>query len=122
MQNSLHKIIILVLFIFVTSFIFAQNSENLENKNIDTISKKESRKETRKDKKVDLKASNERFKITGTSVFANLSTTVSFQLPPNGNLSANISLEDDFGLDNRKSFFVGSALLFITPRSGLYAQ
>lgn len=122
MKNSLNKIIFLVLFIFGTNFVFAQNSKNVENKDIDTISRKETRKETRIDKKVALKASNERFKITGTSVFANLSTTVSFQLPPNGNLSANISLEDDFGLDNRKSFFVGSALFFITPRSGLYAQ
>ncbi len=122
MPNSLHKIIVSVLFIFVTHLSYAQNTENSRTKKVDTISKKEHKKENKEERKVVLKESRQRFRIKGTSVFANLSTTLSFQLPPNGLLSANISLEDDFGLEDRRAFFVGAFLYFITPRSGLYAQ
>lgn len=122
MQSSLRQVVIFVFFIFVTYFNYAQNIENSEIKKPDTISKKEQKKEYKEERKVILKESRQRFRIKGTSVFANLSTTLSFQLPPHGHLSANISLEDDFGLEDKRSFFVGSFLYFITPRSGLYAQ
>ncbi len=122
MQGSLQQIIVLTLLIFVTHFSYAQNIENPELKKADTISKKEQKKENKEERKVILKESRQRFRIKGTSFFANLNTTLSFQLPPNGHLSANISLEDDFGLEDRRSFFVGAFLYFITPRSGLYAQ
>jgi hypothetical protein len=39
-----------------------------------------------------------------------------------GLFSANLSLEDNFGLADHKTFFTGSFIYFITPRSGLYAQ
>ncbi|MBE9490207.1 MAG: hypothetical protein IMY67_07950 [Bacteroidetes bacterium] len=122
MRNSLQVIVASILFIFVIQFTYAQNTENSEVKEVDTIPKKEHKKENKEERKVVLKDSRQRFRIKGTSVFANLSTTLSFQLPPNGHLSANISLENDFGLDDKSAFFVGSLLYFITPRSGLYAQ
>ena len=115
------KFTFLILFIYTTSF--AQNIDNKNDKNLnDTVTKKENRIEQKKQKKTELKESQHRFNIKVTSVFADLSTDVSFTLPPDGLFSANLSLEDNFGLDDKKVFVLGSFLYFITPRSGLYAQ
>jgi hypothetical protein len=117
--------LILIAFLLLISFNSLSqnviNSDELEQIK-DTITKKELRIDRKTEQKATLKSSNDRFLIKGASFFGNLKTTVSFELPPNGFLSANISLEDDFGLADEQTFFIGSFLVFITPRSGIYAQ
>lgn len=114
LKFSLYTVVFLI-----CNLSFAQ----LAKKSNDSLSKKEHKKEVKAERKAALKASHKRFVLKGSSVFSNLSTDLVFGIPyTDGLLSANLSLEDDFGLASHKTFFTGSFLYFITPRSGLYAQ
>ena len=119
-MNKLHSKLSLFIIVFLISNIsFAQHAKK-EN---DSLTHKEHRKEVKAERKAALKASHKRFIFKGTSVFANLRTDMTFGIPyTDGFLTANLSLEDNFGLADNKTFFSGSFLYFITPRSGLYVQ
>jgi hypothetical protein len=123
-RNVIQKIILVFFLMLMSGNSISQKLvDSIDSEKIkDTVTKKEQRIEEKAERKTALKASDHRFIIKGASFFANLNTTVSFELPPDGLLSANLSLENDFGLADNKVFFIGTFLVFITPRSGLYAQ
>lgn len=119
MKNTILKSVLFLVIFFISNFSFAQHAK----KTNDSLTHKEHRLEVKAERKAVLKASHKRFVLKGTSVFANLNTDMVFGIPEtNGLLSANLSLEDNVGLVNNKTFFTGSFIYFITPRSGLYAQ
>ena len=119
MSNLFLKFNLYAIVFLICNLSFAQ----LAKKSSDHLTNKEHRKEIKEERKAALKASHKRFVLKGSSVFSNLSTDLVFGIPyTDGLLSGNISLEDDFGLAAHKTFFTGSFLYFITPRSGLYAQ
>jgi hypothetical protein len=119
MKKLYSKLKLLVIVFFISNISFAQYAKK-EN---DSLTHKEHRKKAREERKVNLKESHTRFVFKGTAVFANLQTDMQFGIPyTDGFLTANLSLEDNFGLASRKTFFTGSFLYFITPRSGFYAQ
>lgn len=119
MENHISKLALFIIAFFIYTISHAQLAKNSN----DTLSHKEHIKEVREERKIALKESHVRFVFKGTSIFANLKTDMQFGIPyTDGFLSANLSLEDNFGLDSRKTFFTGSFLYFITPRSGLYVQ
>jgi len=119
MKRSFLKLKLLVAIFLICNISFAQHAK----KSNDSLTHKEHRTEVKAERKADLKASHERFVFRGSFVFANLSTDMVFGIPyTDGLLTANLSLEDNFGLVDQKTFFTGSFLYFITPRSGLYAQ
>ena len=118
-----HQIYIVILVFFFCNIVTSQNIEDNESKLAkDTISKKELRAFKKEKRKIALKESGGRFIIKGTTVFADLKTTLTFDLPPSGLLSANIGLEQNLGLPSDNIFLTGSTLYFFTPRSGLFAQ
>lgn len=119
MKKRFLKIKLLIIVFFISSISFAQLAEKVN----DTLTKKEHREYLKEERKAALKASHKQFVLRGSSVFANLETDLVFGIPyTDGLLSANISLEDNFGLASHKTFFTGAFLYFITPRSGVYAQ
>ena len=119
MDKIFLKFRLLIIIIFVCNLSFAQ----LSKKSNDSLTKKEHRNEVKEERKAALKASHKQFVFKGSYVFSNLSTDLVFGIPySDGLFNANLSLEDDFGLASNKSFFTGSFMYFITPRSGLYAQ
>lgn len=119
MKKLSSKLKLLVIVFLISNISFAQYAKK-EN---DSLTHKEHRKEVKENRKIALKESHKRFLFSGKSVFANLSTEMQFGIPyTDGLLSANLSLEDNFGLAEQKTFFTGSFLYFITPRSGLYVQ
>lgn len=83
----------------------------------DSLSKKEIRKEQR----IAFKKDNDRFFLSFSSVRAKLNTTASFEVL-DGFLSANVSLENNLGLPDKKSFFTGALMYRITPSSGIYGH
>ena len=87
----------------------------------DTLKDKAAKKAQRDAERLELRNSNDRFKISFDYLRAKLETELSFELPT-GNLNSVISLENDLGLPSNSYFFTGSFLYRITPRSGLYAQ
>jgi len=119
-MNKLFLKFSLYIFVFlIYNLSFAQ----LAKKSNDSLTGKEHRKEVREKRKATLKTSHARFVIKGSSVFANLQSDMQFGIPyTDGLLTANLSLESDFGLADYKTFFTGSFIYFMTPRSGLYAQ
>ena len=119
MKNLYSKLALFLIVFFISSISFGQHAKKIN----DSLSHKEHKKEVKAERKAALKASHKRFVIKGVSVFANLKTDLVFGIPyTDGLLSANLSLEDNFGLADHKTFFTGSFMYFITPRSGLYAQ
>ena len=119
MKNLYSKLVLFIIAFFIYNISFAQLAERTN----DSLSHKEHRKEVREERKIALKESHTRFIFRGSSVFSNLRTEMRFGIPYTDDLlSFNLSLEDNFGLANQKTFFTGSFLYFITPRSGLYVQ
>ena len=119
MKNLFSKLVLFIITFFIYNISFAQLAEKAN----DSLTRKEHREAVKEERKAALKASHKRFVIKGTSVFANLKTDMTFGIPyTDGLLTTNLSLEDNFGLASHKTFFTGSFLYFITPRSGLYAQ
>jgi hypothetical protein len=118
-MTTTYNLKLLLVVFFICNISFAQHAK----KSNDSLTHKEHRKEVKAERKATLKASHKRFVFKGISVFANLSTDMVFGIPYTDDLlSANLSLEDNFGLEDHKTFFSGSFLYFITPRSGLYAH
>ena len=85
----------------------------------DSISQKERRREQRLERRLELKQSRERWLIKGTSLYAFLSTTVTFEIGKRSILSAKLGLENNLGLDDHEFFISGSALYRLTPKSGI---
>lgn len=114
------KFLISLLFTFlvVSNAIGQDTSEAIT---MDTISKKEERLKKKDDRRLALKNSHARYAIKAGFVFASLETKASFMIP-NTILSANISLEENFGLADYQTFFTGSFIYRATPRSGIYAD
>ena len=119
MKRSFLKLKLSIVTFLIFGISFAQHAK----KSNDALTHKKHRKEVKAERKAALKESHKRFVLKGTSVFADLRTDMTFGIPyTDGLLTANLSLEDNFGLAANKTFFTGSFLYFITPRSGLYAQ
>ena len=119
MKNLYSKLILFIIAFFIYNVSFAQ----LAKKENDSLTHKEHREAVKEERKAALKASHKRFVLKGASLFANLRTDMTFGIPyTDGFLTANLSLEDNFGLASHKTFFTGTFMYFITPRSGLYAQ
>ncbi len=118
------KKLFLKLTLFVITFLAYNISiAQFAEKTNDTLTKKEHKEAVKALRKKTLKASHKRFVFKGASVFADLRTDMTFGIPhTDGLLTANLSLENDFGMANQKTFFTTSFQYFITPRSGLYAQ
>lgn len=119
MKTPFLKSTLFLITFFIGHIAMAQFAE----KEIDTLTRKGHRAFVKTERKSALKASHKQFIFKGTSVFANLRTDMVFGIPyTDGFLSANLSLENNFGLAEKKNFFTGSFQYFITPRSGIYAQ
>lgn len=103
----------------ISTYAFGQNDD--AEKSPDTISSKAKRLENKYERRLALRNSHARFTIAAGFVYAFLETKASFMIP-NGILSANIGLEDNFGLPDKETFFVGSFIYRATPRSGVYAD
>lgn len=110
-QSRVFAIFILTLFFTAAS---AQN-ENPVHK--DSLSKKELRHEHRKA----FRENNKQIFFSFSTVYADLNTRASFDFL-DGFLTANVGLENNLGLPNKKSFFTGSLMYRITPSSGVYAH
>ena len=82
----------------------------------DTVSKKEKRKEAKKE--FSLKP---RFRLNVSGVYSFLDTYIRFETP-NNVLGVKISLEENLGLVNSKSFATSSFTYRITRRSGIYTS
>ena len=120
MSNQIYLVIIVL---FFCNIVTSQNFDDIESELVkDTLSKKELRASKKEKRKIVLKESGGRFEFKVTSVFADLKTTLTFDLPPDGLLTANIGLEQNFGLPSNNIFLTGSTRYFFTPRSGLFAQ
>lgn len=119
MPASFRFFISILLIFFVLSFAIGQDTSKAITK--DTISKKEERLIKKDERRLALKNSHARFAIKAGFVFASLETKASF-LVPNTILSANISLEENFGLADYQTFFTASFIYRATPRSGIYAD
>ncbi len=83
----------------------------------DSLSKKELRKEERKAFRKD----NKQLSFSFSTVYADLNTRASFDFL-DGFLTANVGLENNLGLPDKKSFFTGTLMYRITPSSGVYAH
>lgn len=117
-----HLQIALFLFFIFSLSAFAQNdSISGIRTEPDSLSKKEIRKESNKQAKLALKNSHERFLINVSTVFAQLSTQVTFETK-NSIFATKLGLESNLGLPNSKFFVNASFIWRITPRSGIYFQ
>ncbi len=85
----------------------------------DSTPQKERRREQRLERRLQLKQSRERWILQGTSLYAFLSTTVTFEIGERSILSAKLGLENNLGLDDHEFFISGSALYRLTPKSGI---
>lgn len=113
---------LLLMLLFTSIHLHVIGSDYLsETFSDDTIKSNEIKKREKLEEKIQLRNSHQRFAIKFGAVYAFLDTKVSFDLS-RGNLSSNLSLEDDLGLPSNSYFFAGSFLYRITPRSGIYAQ
>ncbi len=122
MKKRAHSFLTMVIILIVFSGLQANNANNLIlEPTKDTLNSKETRKEARDKEKTELRNSHARFSIKLNSVFAKLDTKATFQIN-DGIFSVSLGLEDNFGLPGQKTFFTGSFLYRITPRSGIYAQ
>ena len=110
------RFILVGLFIvfFANPMVYCQQSGEVF---ADSIPKRERRKE----QKEIFKKNNRRFFFTVSSVQAKLNTTASFDVF-DGLLSANVGLEKNLGLPDKKSFFTASLMHRFTPSSGLYVN
>ena len=110
-QSRVFAIFILTLFCAAAS---AQHEDPVQT---DSLSKKEMRREHREAFRKD----NKQIFFSFSGVYADLNTKASFDLL-DGFLTANVGLESNLGLPNKKSFFTGSLMYRITPSSGVYAH
>jgi hypothetical protein len=112
-KNRLQDLALLIICLS-TSVGLAQQEYQLEN---DSLSRKETRQELRKD----FRKNNRQFFVSFSAVQAKLNTTASFDVL-DGFLTANVGLENNLGLPDKKSFFTGSMMYRITPSSGIYTK
>jgi hypothetical protein len=113
--------ILLTTIIWLGSFAFAYGAYFSTVPNPTDTTHHEIKKAQQEKEKQDLKDSHSRANIRLSSVFATLKTEASFDVR-NGILSATLSLEDNLGLPDTKSFFTSSLMYRFTPRSGLFMQ
>lgn len=115
--NSARLLVLMLAFLFFGTNIIAQKIYVADT----TLTHKE-RKEAKKEfEREQFRASKTRIVIKGDYVFANLNTNITFT-GPNEILSANIGLESNMGLPDKRGFFSGSLLYRFTKSSGLYMQ
>lgn len=118
---KLVQITLFLFFIFSLGALAQNDSISGIRTEADSLSKKEIRQENKKEARLALKNSHERFLINVSTVFAQLSTEITFETT-SSIFAAKIGLESNLGLPNSKFFANASFLWHITPRSGLYAQ
>lgn len=85
----------------------------------DSLSRKEVRELKREELKIGLKNSHQRGKLGFDYVFANLETTLTFEVL-DGHFLAKLSLENDLNLPKKKNFFMADFYYRFTPRSSVY--
>ena len=111
-----------IIFVITLSLFYINSAAGSEFSTIHTVADSittQSKKDKREQEKQDLKESNQRLFIRANYIYANLKTSLTFDVV-NSIFSANISLENDFDLPGTKFFFNGSLIYRFTPRSGLY--
>ena len=115
------QITLFLFFIFSLGALAQNDSISGIRTEADSLSKKEIRQENKKEARLALKNSHERFLINVSTVFAQLSTEITFETT-NSIFAAKLGLESNLGLPNAKFFANASLIWHITPRSGLYLQ
>ena len=114
-----NSFIIVVISLCLFSFNSAVGSDFSSIQTVADSIKAPSKKEKREKEKQELKDSGQRLIGKVNYIYANLSTTLTFDLV-NSIFSVNISLESDFQLPDTRLFFTGSFIYRFTPRSGIY--
>ena len=112
-----------IFLVFLTAVTFF-GSENIFAQKIyvpDTTLTHHERKAAKKEFLIEQLAHSKRLIIKADFLFADLETNLTFHFPKNI-LSANIGLESNLGLPDKRMFFVGSVLYRFSPSSGIYAQ
>ncbi len=101
-------------FCLLSTCALAQNEVPVQK---DSLGKKELRRKNREAFRKD----NKQIFFSFSAVYADLNTKASFDLLDEF-LTANVGLESNLGLPNKKTFFTGSLMYRITPSSGVYAH
>ena len=104
----------IIILLLCSTLATAQHEHPLQT---DSLSKKELRLEQRKT----FRENNKQIFLSFSAVYADLNTKASFDLL-DGFLTANVGLESNLGLPNKKSFLTGSLMYRISPSSGVYAH